>query len=169
MTTPEPTAATDPRLALLRHTVATVAYRGGKTLRGCPVGFAGFRASPTTRTPLEIVAHLGDLLAWSLSMVEGRQEWKPAPPGEWEAEVARFFAALGAFDERLAAGGGLPAAFPAETLFQGPIADALTHVGQLALLRRMAGAPVRGENYVRAEIVAGRVGPEQAAPNREFD
>jgi hypothetical protein len=168
LTIPEPTAASDPKLALLRHAVATLAYRGGKTLRACPEGFAGYRASPTTRTPLEIVAHLGDLLAWSLSMVQGSQEWKPAPPQGWDAEVARFFAVLAAFDERLAAA-GLPADFPAETLFQGPVADALTHVGQLAMLRRMAGAPVRGENYARAEIVAGRVGPEQAAPRREFD
>lgn len=168
MTIPAPAAASDPKLALLRHAVAALAYRGGKTLRGCPDGFAEFRASPTTRTPLEIVAHLGDLLAWSLSMAKGSQEWKPAPPQGWDAEVARLFAALAAFDEWLATG-GLPAAFPAKTLFQGPIADALTHVGQLAMLRRLAGAPVRGENYARAEIVAGRVGPDQAAPNREFD
>jgi hypothetical protein len=162
-----PTAAPDPQLALLRHAVATLAYRGGKTLRGCPEGFAELRASPTTRTPLEILTHLGDLLDWATSMARGRQEWKPAPPLPWDREVERFFAALATFDEQLA--GGVPPAAPPEKLFQGPIADALTHVGQLALLRRVAGAPVRGENYYRADIAAGRVGPEQSPPVREFD
>jgi hypothetical protein len=167
LTTTPPTAASDPTLALLRHTVATLAYRGGKALRGSPPGFAEFRAMPTTRTPGEILAHLGDLLDWALSQARGGNEWKPAPPLPWDQEAARFFAALAALDEQLAA--GAPLGSPPEKLFQGPIADALTHVGQIALLRRMAGAPVRGENYARADIVAGRVGPEQSPPGREFD
>ena len=54
-------------------------------------------------------------------------------------------------------------------MFQGPIADALTHIGQIGMMRRMAGAPVRGENYFKADIAAGRVGAEQSAPRFEFD
>lgn len=166
------TATPDPKLALLRHAVATLAYRGGKPLRGCPEGFAEFRAAPGTRTPAEILAHLGDLVEWATSQVRGKSAWRPSPPLPWEQETARFFAALavldGALDEQLAASAD-PAAFSAEKLFQGPIADAFTHVGQLALLRRLAGAPVRGENFVRADIVAGRVGAEQSPPALEFD
>jgi len=152
---------------LLRHTLATLAYRGGKTLRGVPEGFSDFRASETTRTPGQILAHIGDLLDWALSISQGKQEWRNSPQQSWEMESQRFFAALAAFDAYLASGEPLGA--PAEKLFQGPIADALTHVGQIAILRRMASAPVRAENYFRAEIVAGRVGPDQAAPKREFD
>jgi hypothetical protein len=152
---------------MLRHTVATLAYRGGKAVRGAPEGFATFRPAPTTRTPAEILAHIGDLLDWSLALADGRHEWHDSPPRPWEGEVARFFAGLEALDRRLAS--EAPLAGPAERLFQGPIADALTHVGQIAMLRRMAGAPVRGENYFRAEITAGCVGPEQPAPRREFD
>lgn len=154
-------------IALLRHTVATLAYRGGKALRGAPAEFATFRAAPQTRTPGEILAHLGDLLDWALSMAEGKPEWHNSPALAWEAGSARFFAALEAFDRRLAS--GTPLGTAAEGLFQGPIADALTHVGQINLLRRMAGGPVRGENYFKAEIVAGRVGTEQAKPRFEFD
>jgi hypothetical protein len=152
---------------LLRHSVATLAYRGGKTLRGAPEGFSGFRASETTRTPGQVLAHIGDLLDWALSISQGKQEWLNSNPQSWEFDSQRFFAALAAFDSYLASGEPLGASV--EKLFQGPIADAFTHVGQIAILRRMAEAPVRAENYFRAEIVAGRVGPNQAAPKREFD
>ena len=151
----------------LRHTVATLAYRGGKTLRGAPASFATFRAGESSRTPVEILAHIGDLLAWAAALAEGRHDWKNAPPGSWRAEVERFFAGLQRLDDILAS--ELPLGGPLERLFQGPVADALTHVGQLAMLRRLAGAPIKGENYFKAEIQAGRVGPEQEAPRFEFD
>lgn len=157
----------DEKIQLLRHTVATLAYRGGKALRGAPPAFETFRSGPTTRTPGEILAHLGDLLDWALSLANGKQEWHNSPPLAWDAGSERFFRALEALDARLA--NGAPLGAPAEKLFQGPIADSLTHVGQIALLRRLAGMPVRGENYLRAEITAGRVGADQAAANFEFD
>jgi len=159
--------APDPARQLLRHTVATVAYRGGKVLRGAPESFAIFKAGGTARTPAQILAHLGDLFAWALSMARGQQEWKEAPAGTWNADVARFHATLRAFDDYLASDAPLQA--PADKLFQGPVADALTHVGQIAILRRLAGCAIRGENYFKAEIVSGRVGAEQAPPRREFD
>ena len=152
---------------LLRHTVATLAYRAGKALRGAPAGFATFHASPSTRTPAEILAHMGDLVDWGLELARGGRTWRNSEPLPWDAEVARFFAALRALDDCLAT--GEPLGSPADRLFQGPVADALWHTGQLAMLRRMAGAAIRGENYFMAEIVAGRVGPDQAAPRREFD
>jgi hypothetical protein len=157
----------EPQRELLRHTLATLAYRGGKTLRGAPEGFSGFRSSETTRTPGQVLAHIGDLLDWALSIAQGKQEWHNSEPQSWDQDTQRFFAALAVFDAYLASGEPLGA--PAEKLFQGPVADALTHVGQIAILRRMAGAPVRAENYFRAEIVAGRVGSEQTTPRREFD
>ena len=157
----------DPARQLLRHTVATVAYRGGKALRGVPESFAAFSPCDGARTPARILAHLGDLFDWALSMASGEQTWHDSKPLAWHAEVARFFASLKKFDDYLASSQPLRA--PAEGLFQGPIADALTHVGQMALLRRLAGCQIKGENYFKAEITAGRVGPEQAAPRREFD
>jgi hypothetical protein len=160
----------------LRHSVATLAYRGGKALRGAPPEFAAFRAAPRgpaepaarpPRTPAEILAHIGDLLDWALALADGQPRWHDSPPTAWDQGTARFFTALEALDARLA--DSRPLACPAEKLFQGPIADALTHVGQIALLRRLAGCPVRGENYFQAEIQAGRVGNAQAAAVREFD
>jgi len=156
----------DPQRQFLRHTLATLAYRGGKALRGAPAEFSGFRVAEGSRTPGEILAHLGDLLDWALSMAEGDQRWQNSAPAAWEDGVRRFHAGLQAFDDYLAS--SEPLAVSAESLFQGPIADALTHVGQIAFLRRVSGSPVKGENYFKAEIVAGRVGPEQAAPKREF-
>ena len=152
---------------LLRHTVATLAYRGGKALRGAPDDFAAFRVGEKTRTPGQILAHLGDLLDWALSMAKGKEEWHNSDPLPWKKGSERFFAALQAFDDFLASKEAL--AVPPEKLFQGAIADSLTHVGQIAMLRRLAGVPIRGENYSRADIVAGRVGAKQATPSREFD
>jgi len=151
----------------LRHTLATLAYRGGKPLRDAPASFATFKASPTTRTPLEILAHVGDLMAWALSMARGAQQWNDAAPRPWDEECTRFFATLTAFDEYLAS--DRPLECSEESLNQGPIADALTHIGQIALLRRIAGTPMRGENYAQAQIEIGRVGPGQAPAVREFD
>jgi hypothetical protein len=158
--------ATDEKREFLHHTLATLAYRGGKALRGAPAEFAAFRVAEGSRTPGEILAHLGDLLDWALSMAEGNQRWQDSSPIAWEDGVRRFHASLQAFDEYLAS--SAPLAVSAESLFQGPVADALTHVGQIAYLRRLAGGAVKGENYARAEILAGRVGTEQATPKREF-
>jgi hypothetical protein len=152
---------------MLRHTVATLAYRGGKAVRDSPSGFAEFKASPTSRTPGEVLAHIGDLLDWALALAQGRNEWQPRPPRTWGEDVERFHAGLAAFDAYLAS--EAPLLSPAERLFQGPVADAIHHVGQINMLRRMAGAPVKGENYFKAEILVGRVGAEQSAPRREFD
>ncbi len=153
--------------ALLRHTLATLAYRGEKALRAAPPGFAEFCVFEGTRTPGQILAHLADLLDWALSITRGKQDWHDSPPLAWDKGTERLFAALQQFDAYLASGAPLYAS--AEKLFQGPIADALTHVGQIAMLRRMAGTPVRGENYYVAEIASGRVGPAQSTPRREFD
>jgi hypothetical protein len=153
----------------LRHTVATLAYRGAKAVRGAPASFADFKASPTSRTPLEILNHIGDLLDWVLSQARGQEKWPDPTSLPWDQEVARFHAALTRYDEYLASDG--PLVKSAERMFQGAIADALTHVGQLTMLRRIAGAPMKGENYSRATIEAGKVGPDQvpADPRYEFD
>ena len=151
---------------LLRHSIATVAYRAARALRKAPENFADFSAGPKTRTPIQILAHMGDLFDWALSVAGGNEKWHNSKPHEWEQEIDRFFAALATFDKFLASGS--PLAVPVERLLQGPIADALTHVGQLALLRGLAGAPIGGEDYSLAEVRAGCVGKEQAAPVYEF-
>jgi hypothetical protein len=156
----------DPTRAFLRHTVATVAYRGGKAVRGAPASFAAYSPDGSDRTAVKNLAHVGDLYDWALSQARGAEAWNDSTPRDWDAEVARFFTALQRFDDYLAS--DAPLAVTAETLFQGAIADSLTHVGQLAILRRLAGARMRSENYSRADIVAGRVGREQTAPKREF-
>ena len=152
---------------LLRHTVATVAYRGGKAVRGAPAKFATFKISKSSRTPVEILAHIGDLFDWALALAQRTHEWHDSPPQAWNLEVKRFFATLQRFDDYLASDSPLKGS--AEQLFQGPIADALTHVGQLTMLRRCAEAPIKGENYAKAEIASGRVGADQAQPRVEFD
>jgi hypothetical protein len=156
----------DDKREFLRHAVATVAYRGGKAVRGAPPSFATFASGEPPKTPEQILAHIGDLFDWALSIAEGAQKWNNSTPLAWDDEVARFFGTVKRFDDYLASDAPLGSA--PERLFQGAIADALTHVGQLALLRRLAGCPIKGENYYQADIVAGRVGSEQAPARREF-
>ena len=153
--------------AMLRHAVATVAYRGGKAVRGAPASFAAYSPDGSPRTAVKILAHIGDLFDWALSQAKGAEAWNDSAPLDWNAEVARFFNTLQRFDAYLAS--ETPLAAAPEKIFQGAIADALTHVGQLAMLRRLAGAKIKGENYARADIVAGRVGSDQTVPRREFD
>jgi len=154
-------------MSMLRHTLATLAYRAGRALRDVPEEAAEFRAASGSRTPLEILAHMGDLLDWALSMAAGHPAWHDSAPQSWEPEKQRFFDALRRLDEYLASGQPLHTA--EEKLFQGPVADALTHTGQINLLRRLAGAATRGENFYLADIVEGRVGVEQSKPRREFE
>ena len=156
----------DPKRELLRHALATLAYRGGKAVRNAPEGFAVFHADEGVRTPGQILAHIGDLMDWALSMANGKREWHDSNPQPWDKEVERFFAALKKFDDFLASSEPMQAT--PEKLFQGPIADALTHVGQIAILRRLARDPVKAENFYKAEIVTGRVGADQAKPKLEF-
>jgi hypothetical protein len=158
---------TKPDRRMIRHAVATLVYRGAKTMRDAPADFGAFRVKPESRTPVEIVAHMGDLFDWALSMAKGQEVWRSWPPQEWDREVARFYASVKEFDTYLA--GASTVASPLERLFQGPIADAISHVGQLAMLRRLFGAPIRGENYFKADINIGQVGPNQPTPRKEFD
>lgn len=159
---------TDTREAV-RHLLAVIAYRVSKSVRGAPAEYAAFKASPTTRTPVEILAHMGDLMDWGLTMTREKAKWNDAVPLPWDDEVKRFFAAVTAWDEYLAS--GAPIATGVEKILAGPVADALNHTGQLNLLRRMSGSPVRGESYARADIRVGRTGLEQAPadPRYEFD
>lgn len=159
-------SSSEPKRELLRHTLATVAYRGGKAVRNAPDGFADFQAGEGARTPVQILAHIGDLLDWALSIAQGQRTWHNSTPLPWDQEVQRFFAAAKKFDDYLASSEPVHASI--EKVFQGPVADALTHVGQIGILRRLAHGPVKGESYYEAEIETGRVGADQAKPKREF-
>lgn len=151
----------------LRHTVATIAYRGGKVLRDAPDGFGAVAASPGSRTAVQILAHIGDLFDWGLALADGEHRWTPTETDDWPGQVERFYAGLAAVDARLSDEEPLQRA--ASRLLQGPFADTLTHIGQIAMLRRLAGSPVRGENYYKAKVEVGRVGADQAEPVFEFD
>jgi hypothetical protein len=160
-----PSTNSGPKLELFRHTLAALAYRAGKAVRGAPETFSDFRSGESSRTPGQLLAHMGDLFDWALTIAQGNQAWHDSKPLPWEKEVERFFAALKTFDDYVAS---QPTAVTFEKLFQGPVADALTHTGQLTMLRRMAGTVMKSENYFKAEMSAGRVGLEQTAPKFEF-
>lgn len=150
----------------LRHAVATLAYRAGKAVRNAPDGFKDFRPGEDSRSGGEILAHIGDLMDWVLTQASGRERWRSLKVRSWESGTERLFAGLTKLDEYLASDAELRAA--PEKLFQGAIADALTHVGQINMLRRLAKSPVRGENYSVAKIKAGNTGLDQPAPVQEL-
>ncbi len=150
----------DDKRELLRHTLATLAYRATRTLENAPINFGDF--SSAGRRPVEILAHMGDLVTWAHNTAQGDPSWRATRPLPWPQEGQRFFEALAAFDALLAS--RTPLMAPIEKLFQGPIADALTHTGQLAMLRRLAGSPTRGENFYAAAIAVGQVSSVQPGP-----
>jgi hypothetical protein len=160
---PETVSARD----LLRHSLATIAYRAGKVVRDAPQGYVEFEAGQNCRTPVQLLAHIGDLFDWALSMAKGQPAWHNSQPLSWPDEVQRFFESLKRFDDYLAGPEQLHAS--PEKLMQGPIADIMTHVGQLAILRRLSGIPIKSENYFEADVASGRVGRDQVVPKYEFD
>jgi hypothetical protein len=150
----------DEKRELMRHTVAAVAYRASRAVTDAPDEFGDFQGGG--KAPVKILAHMGDLFDWALSMVEGNARWHKSEPLPWPEEKKRFFASLAAFDAYLAS--DAPLGVGLEGLMQGPVSDAFNHIGQLAMLRRMAGHPTLRENMYLAPVEVGRVGPDQADP-----
>ena len=149
----------DPKRDLMRHFLATLAYRARKAISGAPAGFAQFDGAE--KPPTVILSHMGDLLAWAISWFS-EQRWKPANQIDWDQNVTRFFALLKELDALLASGAPVRC-HSDERMLQGPLADAMTHVGQLAMLRRMAGAPTQAENFAEAPVAIGDLaGPASA-------
>lgn len=145
---------TDEKRELFRHLLATVVFRAGVALDDAPPEFADFKFNEGVRTPAEILAHIGDLLEGTLFLLKGEMVYLNSAPLRWTEETERFFNAARALDAFLAA--GAPLAQPLEKVMQGPLADALTHIGQIILLRRAAGSPTRPEPYFTADIAAGK-------------
>jgi hypothetical protein len=154
-------------IEFLRHTLATLAYRAAKTMRTAPESFAEFLPGPTSNTPLQIVTHMGDLFDWALTMILGEPKWHSSTPKDWDSECRRFFDSLKRFDDTLAS--GAPVKYDIKLIFQGPVADALTHTGQLAASRRLHGSPMKGEAYNRADIQIGRIGMDQTPPDSRYE
>ena len=144
---------------LMRHFLATLAYRARKTIAGAPAEFPHFGGAG--KEPTRILSHMGDLMSWSISLFS-QEKWEPAKETDWDKNVVRFFALLKELDSLLASGAPVRC-YSEERMLQGPLADAMTHVGQLAMLRRMAGAPTQPENFAAAPVAIGDLsGPASA-------
>src|SRR5205807_9278032 len=91
----------DPKRELLRHALSTLAYRGGKAMHNAPANFDDYRCSETSRTPEQILAHIGDLLDWGLSIARGKQTWRESGVQNWTEDVERVFSGLLAVVELL--------------------------------------------------------------------
>lgn len=153
----------DDKRDLLRHFLAALAYRTQKALRGAPSDFGSFRADDGVRTPAELVRHMTSVLGYARTFFVGGQYW-PDPLPSLHHEILRFHDMLQDLARHLETGTPLQQDMSPEQLIQGPFADAMTHAGQLAMLRRLAGAPVAPENFVVADIDPDRLGPDQADP-----
>jgi hypothetical protein len=148
--------------ALLRHFLAALAYRTQKALRDAPEGFGDFRVVPNARTPHELVWHMTGVIGYAESLFRG-QRFQPERLPTLAEEVRRFHATLEALATRID-GGAFPDGAGPERLLQGPLADAMTHAGQLALLRRIQGHPVPPENFLLADVRRENLGVEQPEP-----
>jgi len=149
--------------ALLRHFLATLAYRTQKALRGAPPDFAEFEAGNLTRSPLELVRHMTAMLGYARGLFRG-EAYHAEPAAPLRIEVRRFHHMLEDLSDHLRQGDAL-ADITLERLLQGPLSDAMTHAGQIALLRRLRGSPVPPENFAGATVDASRLGEDQPTPS----
>lgn len=152
----------DDPLHLLKHFLASLAYRTQKALRGAPTDFANFCAAPGVRTPEQLVRHMSGVLSYALSRLTGSDSQIP-PLQDFKAEVARFHELLQKLGEQFDRDGAFQKT-TLEQLLQGPFADAMTHAGQLAMLRRLAGLPIPPENFHEAAISTDNLSSQQASP-----
>ena len=151
--------------ALLRHFLAALAYRTQKALRGAPPDFGDFSAGMQVRTPSELIRHMTSVLGYARTFFVGGQYWPDQLP-TLDMEIERFHSIADDLGRQIESAAQFPEDMSAEQLLQGPLSDAMTHAGQLAMLRRMAGEPVAPENFIFAEITSDRLGAEQAEPAR---
>ncbi len=147
---------------LLQHFLGALAYRTQKALRDAPASFAEFRAAPTARTPFELVWHMTGVIGYARTMLHGG-DFEPPRLASFADEVARFHDTLAALSRDFG-DASLQARISDEQFLQGPLSDAMTHAGQLAMLRRLEGAPVPSENFIFAKVAADNVGSTQALP-----
>jgi hypothetical protein len=152
----------DDKRHMLRHFLAALAYRTQKALRGAPASFADFAAGGGVRTPHELVLHMDSVLGYARTFFAGGS-YRPQRVDDFGRQVELFHAVLQQLAYHLAAGDRLHGVTP-EQLLQGPFADAMTHAGQLALLRRLAGEPVAPENFIVAAVSADNLSPDQPPP-----
>lgn len=151
----------DAERRLLQHVLAAIAYRTQKAIRGAPPQYPEFRAGPGVRTPHALLWHMTSVLGYARTFFVGG-EWRPAPEERFEDEVSRFHAVLADLNRLI--GERSFGETSARRLLQGPLADAMTHAGQLAILRRLAGSPIPPENFIEADIDSANVGPDQPPP-----
>jgi len=150
--------------ALLRHFLATLAYRTQKAIRGAPPDYWFFEAGHEVRTPKVLLEHMTSVLGHARCRFRGG-EWWPDPLDTPEEEIIRFHDMLQDLSDHLEVGDALVDTTPYR-LLQGPFSDAMTHAGQLAMLRRLHGVPVPPEDFIHAEIDPGEPGRDPSAPTR---
>jgi hypothetical protein len=154
----------DAKREMLRHFLAALAYRTQKALRDAPAEFAWFQAGAKVRTPLELVRHMDSVLGYARTYFVGGT-YQPPQLQDFQATIAHFHEVLTDLARHLSEGTELRG-ITAEQILQGPFSDAMTHAGQLALLRRLAGSPVPPENFIFAEVQASNLGPDQPLPSK---
>jgi len=148
---------------LLCHFLAALAYRTQKALRGAPESFGTFRAADGIRTPAELLRHMSGVLGYARTFFIGGQN-RPEPLPSLQDEIIRFHELISELVQHIEADTPLREGMTAERLLQGPFTDAMTHAGQLAMLRRFAGDPVAPENFIFASIDPHQLGPDQPTP-----
>src|SRR5216117_1871639 len=151
--------------ALLRHFLGAIAYRTQKALRDAPAHYPAFSAGNRVRTPVELIRHMTSLMGYVRTLFQGGSyPVKPEPLPSFTAEVERFHEMVEAVGTLLAS--NAKCSISTEQLLQGPFADTMTHVGQLAMLRRLADAPVAPENFIYPDIRDDRLHADQPPPAR---
>lgn len=146
---------------MLRHFLASIAYRATKAIKNAPDNYPTFNLGKGVKTPLRILHHITGVLTYAHSFFE-HYETTHFEVKSWSAEINELYKILSKLDVSIQEKN--PNKVTEEQLLQGPFSDAMTHVGQLSMLRRMVDSPIPSENFIFADIRKGEVGPDQPDP-----
>lgn len=137
----------------LRCYLAGLVFRFEHVTAGTGEEFAKFEAGHGVRTPQQIVRHMTGLVLLARDQFEEVAGRRPEPL-PWPEEKSRFVATVWDFDTLVSKGSGLreDRSIPSMAhVWNGPLSDLMTHVGQLATLRRLAGDPVPAVRYSQVD------------------
>ena len=146
---------------MLRHFLASITYRATKAIKNVPETYPAHDLGKGVKTPLRILHHITGVLTYAHSFFE-HYDTTHIDVKSWDAEVGEFYSILSKLDKSIQE--KKPKEVTEEQLLQGPLSDAMTHIGQLSMLRRLADSPLPSENFIFADVRKGAVGPNQPDP-----
>ncbi len=133
----------------IQHFLKVLSYRFEKAIHNAAESYPKHASGHGIRTPLELLGHMNGVLEFAISSLKN-QPRRNIPEQSWQEQITLYYEKLKELNQLMQEN-----SFDTDTLeriLQGPLADAMTHIGQLAMMRRLANSAIAGENYFAADM-----------------